>query len=220
MVLWLTVGINYDQKQAMSPAPSHSQQIRLFRNERIEKLTVVTPRGFLATWAVLLAFIGWTAWGTASLPTAVVLIGAGLIGWGLFEYAMHRFVFHWQPDSPMLQQFVFIMHGNHHADPNDPLRNLMPPIAGIPINGAVWLTLFVLFGASANWAFFGFIAGYICYDMLHYACHQWPMKGRVGMMFKRHHMRQHHGAQEGNYAISTLFFDRLFRTRVTSLKRG
>lgn len=211
---------NRDQKMPMDRAPSHSQQIRLFQNDWVEKLTVITPTSFLLTWATILTFIGWRAWGTAAAPTAVLLGILGFLGWGFFEYATHRYVFHWQPRSETLKRFVFIMHGNHHADPNDPLRNLMPPIAGIPINCAVWLILLALFGSTANCVFFGFVVGYVGYDMLHYACHQWPMKSRVGMMFKRHHMRHHHGAQDGNYAISTLFFDRIFHTRVTTLKRG
>lgn len=204
----------------MNRAPSHTQQIQLFRNERLEKLTVVTPVGFLMVWGAILPLIAWTALGTASAPVAIAMVVAGLFGWGLFEYVMHRFVFHWEPSNALLQQFVFLMHGNHHEAPNDPMRNLMPPAAGIPIIGTVWLVLLALFGSATNWAFFGFVIGYICYDMLHYACHQWPMKGRIGMMFKRHHMRHHYGAQDGNYAISTLFFDRWFRTRVTSVKRG
>lgn len=198
----------------------YSKPIRLFQNERLERLTVITPFGFVMTWAPVLPLVAWTAWDTASALEAALLVSAGLLFWGLFEYAMHRYAFHWEPKSALLKQFVFIMHGNHHDHPNDPLRNLMPPIAGLPITAVVWLALIAVLGDKAHWVFLGFLFGYLAYDMLHYACHQWPMKGRLGMMFKRHHMRHHHSRKPGNYAVSTLFFDRLFGTRLTSLKQG
>lgn len=197
---------------------SRQQQIRLFRSEWLEKLTIITPVGFIAAWSVLVPALIWLAWGTTDTMTASVLVLGGFAFWGLFEYSMHRFVFHWKPKNDLLRSFVFIMHGNHHADPNDPLRNLMPLVASIPITGTVWLAMYGLLGAKSTWAFVGFIIGYIIYDMLHYACHQWPMKGRMWTVFKKHHMRHHHARKEGNYAISTLFFDRLFGTRVVSLK--
>lgn len=198
----------------------YSKPIRLFQNERLERLTVITPFGFLLAWAPILPMIVWIAWDTAGAVDVLLLVGAGLLFWGLFEYAMHRFAFHWKPKSSLMKQFVFIMHGNHHDHPNDPQRNLMPPIASMPIAAALWLAMFALLGDRAHWFFLGFILGYLAYDILHYACHQWPMKGRVGMMFKRHHMRHHHSPKPGNYAVSTLFFDRLFGTHLTSLKQG
>lgn len=206
------------RKIAMVDPTSHSQQIRLFSNQWLERCTVITPVGFVATWSVLIPALVWLAWGTADQAVAMLLGVGGLLFWFLFEYGMHRWVFHWKPRHRLLQSFVFIMHGNHHADPNDPLRNLMPPVASIPITGSVWLVFLALFGAAGTWAFVGFIIGYVIYDMLHYACHQWPMKSRVWLPFKKHHMRHHFGVNEGNYAISGLPLDRLFRTQVESLK--
>src|SRR3546814_4613013 len=96
--------------------------------------------------------------------------------WTLTEYALHRFVFHWEPKSAVLRRFVFIMHGNHHAVPNDPLRNLMPPVVSLPVAGLIWVGMLALIGTGGNWLFLGFIGGYAGYDLVHYACHQWPMK--------------------------------------------
>lgn len=208
------------RKPVMVEPTSHPQKIRLFRNDWLERFTVITPVGFAATWAVLTPLLVWLAWGTAAPLQAALLCVGGLAFWCLFEYSLHRWAFHWKPRSKMLQTFVFIMHGNHHAEPNDPLRNLMPPIASIPITGSVWLVFLALLGDAGTWAFVGFIIGYVIYDMLHYACHQWPMKGRFWLPFKRHHMRHHFGAEEGNYAISALVLDRIMGSQVKSLKPG
>ncbi|CAH0497188.1 sterol desaturase family protein [Novosphingobium sp. CECT 9465] len=201
------------------PSPkSHSQQIRLFRNERLEQLTVISPAGFAAIWGAALPCIAWVGWGTTGVVPALGLFAAGLVFWTLFEYAMHRYLFHWNARIPLFEKFVFLMHGNHHADPNDRLRNLMPPIVSIPIAGSVWALGVLLLGPAGTWMFLGWITGYVAYDFTHYACHQWPMKGRLAYMLKRHHMRHHHARHEGNYAITALFWDSVFGTGIRSLK--
>ncbi|MCX7284500.1 MAG: sterol desaturase family protein [Novosphingobium sp.] len=202
----------------MAESTSQAQQVQLFRHAWLERLTVITPVGFAITWAILMPLLVWLAWGSANVLQAAVLGLAGLMFWGIFEYVIHRYSFHWKPKSKLFQSFVYIMHGNHHDVPNDPLRNLMPPIASIPITGSVWLLFIALFGFVSTWAFIGFLVGYIVYDMLHYACHQWPMKSRLWLPFKKHHMRHHFGANEGNYAITALFLDRVMGSRVESLK--
>ena len=197
---------------------SHSQQVRLFRNEWLERLTIISPAGFAAVWCISLPMIAWVGWGSASVLSALGLVALGLGIWTLFEYCMHRYLFHWEPGVAVLDKFVYLMHGNHHAAPNDPLRNLMPPIVSFPIGGAVWLVLLALIGPAGSWAFLGFMTGYVIYDMTHYACHQWAMRGTLAFALKRHHMRHHHGKQDGNFAITALFWDRIFGSSITSLK--
>lgn len=195
-------------------------RIRLFRNPWLEKLTVIHLSAFIALWAALLPAIGVTGLYVAPTLWAVPLVGAGLVVWTLTEYALHRYVFHFEPRSPMLQQAMFVIHANHHADANDPLRNLMPPIVSIPVGMAVWsLSVWVL-GAQGTWFLLGFMTGYVVYDLVHYACHQFPMKGRMARMLKTHHMRHHHFKVEGNYAITGMIWDRVFATRISSVGKA
>jgi 4-hydroxysphinganine ceramide fatty acyl 2-hydroxylase len=189
-------------------------RIRLFENRWLEKLTVISATSFMALWAVGLPLIAWQAWGTAGPFTAVLLVVAGLTLWTLTEYALHRVVFHWEPGSAVMEQFVFVLHGNHHAMPNDALRNLMPPIVSLPVGALVWAGFVALAGPAGSWLFLGWMGGYVAYDLVHYACHQWPMKGRLARMLKTHHMRHHHLHEAGNYAITGMMWDRLFRTRI------
>jgi sterol desaturase/sphingolipid hydroxylase (fatty acid hydroxylase superfamily) len=195
----------------------HSR-IRLFENRWLEKLTVINAGAFIALWAVALPAIAWTAWRTTPglAPLAMVgLLLVGLLVWSFTEYALHRFLFHWEPASRAMEQFVFVLHGNHHDQPNDPLRNLMPPIVSLPVGGAIWAAMVALVGPGGSWMFLGFMSGYVAYDLVHYACHQWPMKGRLARALKTHHMRHHHLKQDGNYAITGMVWDRLFRTRLS-----
>lgn len=198
--------------------PPHQTRIRLFESRWLERLTVISAPMFIALWAVGLPLIAWAAWGTATAGVAFGLAFAGVVLWTLAEYALHRFLFHWESGSAAVSHFVFIMHGNHHSVPNDPLRNLMPPMVSVTVGGLIWAAMLWLVGSAGSWLFLGFMAGYVTYDLVHYACHQWPMKGRLARMLKTHHMRHHHANQHGNYAITGMMWDRLFRTRITSLK--
>ncbi|WP_017669257.1 sterol desaturase family protein [Sandarakinorhabdus sp. AAP62] len=206
--------------------PSHSR-IKLFENRWLEKLTVISIPGFLALWSVALPVIGWRAWlatagaqGAPDMLAAGTACLAGVVLWTLTEYALHRFLFHWDPASAMMEQFVFVMHGNHHDMPNDPLRNLMPPIVSLPVAAVIWAVVVGLAGPVGNWLFLGWISGYVAYDLVHYACHQWPMKGRMARLLKTHHMRHHHLDEEGNYAITGMMWDRLFGTRIARERRA
>lgn len=198
---------------------SAQTRIRLFQNRWLEKLTVVNAPVFIVLWSVGLPLIAWGAWGTASAFGAVALSLAGWLLWTFTEYALHRFVFHWQPKSAAMAQFVFILHGNHHAFPNDPLRNLMPPMVSIPVGAVVGAGLVALIGPSGLWVLFGFMTGYVGYDLVHYACHQWPMKGNIGRILKQHHMRHHHGRDNGNYAITGMMWDRMLATHLKRQQR-
>lgn len=201
--------------------PVPTTRLTLFENRWLEKLTVISARAFIALWLVVLPVIGWAAWqggGAASPAAAIGLAVVGVLVWTLTEYGLHRFVFHWVANSARMEQFVFVLHGNHHSVPNDPLRNLMPPIVSLPVGGAIWAAMLAILGSAGSWVFLGFMTGYVVYDLAHYACHQWPMKGRLARAMKTHHMRHHHTGQDGNYAITGMMWDRLFRTRITSLK--
>jgi sterol desaturase/sphingolipid hydroxylase (fatty acid hydroxylase superfamily) len=144
---------------------------------------------------------------------------AGVAFWTLFEYAMHRYLFHWSLNWRPVKWLVYLIHGNHHAVPNDRMRNLMPPIVSLPVASLIWAGCVELLGPPGTWLLLGYLAGYVAYDVVHYACHQWPMSGRLALAIKKHHMRHHHIDEDGNYAISAIFWDRIFGTRIVSPKR-
>lgn len=196
--------------------PSSPGRLRLFRNPWLERLTVISLGVFAALWGVLLPVIAAIGFWIAPTMWAVPLMIAGVFTWTLTEYALHRFVFHFQPRSPVLQQVIFVIHANHHADANDPLRNLMPPIVSVPVGLAIWALSVWALGLEGTWFLLGFMGGYVVYDLVHFACHQFPMKGRMGRMLKTHHMRHHHLKVDGNYAITGMIWDRIFSTRISS----
>ncbi|KQM21991.1 sterol desaturase family protein [Novosphingobium sp. Leaf2] len=202
------------------PSPvSSPPRIRLFKSERLERLTLISPRLFAVVWAVLLPLFLLAAWGTATPFWAVGLLAGGLLFWSVFEYVMHRFLFHLDSDQRVIKWLVFLIHGNHHDNPNDPMRGMMPLGVSLPVAALVWAACVALIGAPGTWLFLGWISGYVLYDGLHFACHQWPMRGRLGSALKRHHMRHHYVDDGGNFAITAIFWDRVLGSRIDSLKR-
>lgn len=199
---------------------SASDRLRLFRNPWLEQLTVIPLGAFVGLWAVLLPAIAGVGYVTAASLWAVPLVIAGVIVWTLTEYVLHRYVFHFEPNSQFLKQVIFVIHENHHADPNDALRNLMPPIVSIPVGLLVWSLSVWALGAVGTWFLLGFMTGYVAYDLVHFATHRLRMKGRIGRMLKTHHMRHHHLKVEGNYAITGMIWDRIFATRISSVRKA
>ena len=135
------------------------------------------------------------------------------LGWTLLEYGIHRFLFHFDKRFAWGQRLAFIVHGCHHVDPADPTRNIMPVPASLP----VFLAFFALFAllvplpsALIGFGCIGF--GYMTYDLTHYACHQLPMKNRLGRWLKRHHLQHHFRNPDRNFAVTLPLWDLVFRT--------
>jgi hypothetical protein len=70
----------------------------------------------------------------------------------------------------------------------------------------------LIFGRFASSAFAGLVFGYVCYDMLHYATHHFPMKRGALLWLKQYHLRHHYKDDHVGYGISSPLWDYVFRT--------
>ncbi|PKP97676.1 MAG: fatty acid hydroxylase, partial [Alphaproteobacteria bacterium HGW-Alphaproteobacteria-15] len=151
----------------MNRPPHQSNRLVLFENRWLEQFTVISVGWFVAIWAVIVPLVVMAAWGTFSPLSAIGLMLAGWFIWSIFEYIAHRKLFHFDTDRPWLERVVFIIHGNHHVQPRDELRNLMPPIVSVPVSMSIWALLWAMAGDAGTWMFVGFIGGYVAYDLTH-----------------------------------------------------
>lgn len=193
---------------------AHPTRVRLFRNKWLE-LTTLTPFPlFFSVWilidilAAVTAFQADTGWG--------ILTGfmAGLLVWLLFEYVAHRYLFHLSLSSVMGRHLIFLIHGNHHEDPKDPLRSIMPLTVSLPLGFLIWFSWCHSGIPAHDSAFFGFAAGYTVYDTVHWSCHQTSSRGRLARVLRKHHLLHHHAPIHGNYATTVPLLDRIFRTHI------
>ena len=153
--------------------------------------------------------------GAQPLGAAAATFAAGYLVWTLTEYALHRTVFHWVPRASWGPRFHFILHGVHHDWVFDRLRLVMPPSVSVLL-GLVFGAAFRLVLGPQHWwaAFSGFTAGYLVYDVTHYAVHHLKLRGPVFAALKRHHLLHHHSpAHRGRkFGVSTTLWDHIFRT--------
>lgn len=209
--------ISYDQ-----------EPIRLLKSDFLEPFTHITPQVVLIIWLpILIAFaaVGVLNWPAGASPLwypVAFAFGLTLL-WTLMEYLLHRFVFHFKPRSHTQRQLIFLFHGIHHYQPHVKTRLVMPPVVSIPLAcvfyGLFWLILDGMLGMPYLIApmFAGTILGYVSYDIIHYATHHLPMKGKVLKFLKRHHMEHHFKTPDARFGVSSNLWDLVFRTEPQTL---
>ncbi len=137
---------------------------------------------------------------------------SGIAGWTFVEYVMHRFILH-------SIRAVAEMHDLHHASPT--------AYIGIP----TWLSL-VCFGAGgfvplwfiagleiASGAVTWLMIGYVWYIVVHNAVHRWRLDQESFLYrAKLRHAAHNYGKQDGNFGVTTAFWDRGFGTTVVGTR--
>ena len=148
-----------------------------------------------------------------SAVTILSLFILGLAVWTLTEYTLHRFIFHFEFKSEFGKQIHFIFHGVHHDYPNDSRRLVMPPSVSVPL-AILFYVIFILILDPVNVApfFVGFIIGYLCYDMTHYAVHHFNMHNKVWLAVKNHHMKHHYMDSTKGFGVSSPVWDEVMGT--------
>jgi dihydroceramide fatty acyl 2-hydroxylase len=185
----------------------------MFDSRLLDALSRVHPA--VPVLIFLPAIVALSAWGLADLgvlEVAALALG-GYALWTLFEYWLHRLVFHFEPEEGLGARMHWIIHGVHHDHPNDPMRLVMPPAVSVPLAAAVFGVLFLIFGARLAPAIgAGFFTGYLIYDMMHYYLHHFRPHGRLGRMLRERHMRHHFQDDTRGFGISAPYWDEVFRT--------
>ena len=142
-------------------------------------------------------------WGLWSLSFV-----AGAATWTFAEYQLHRWVLHHVP-------YVKDMHEAHHDD--------QKALIGTPS----WLSLAIVLllvllpailiaGFSYGAGFTAGIAlGYFFYIIVHHGVHHWRLRpGSYMYKLKHRHALHHHFNDEGNYGVTTGFWDKVFGTDI------
>jgi sterol desaturase/sphingolipid hydroxylase (fatty acid hydroxylase superfamily) len=173
---------------------------------------------------VLLIAYGLRGQPARDAPYFVALFVFGAILWTLVEYLLHRFVFH-------EVAFIRDMHDAHHQEPTAYVGS--PAALGLLAFAALsFAPLRLVCGSFAACGLTaGLMLGYLGYLTVHHGVHHWRITpGSRLYMLKHRHARHHYAKIEGNYGVTTLFWDSLFGTsledaskasrRVTEADRG
>lgn len=186
---------------------------RMFDQSFLEWFTHVHPAALPAVYVPLAI---WTFWrglsAGVSIAQSCALVAAGLFLWTLMEYVIHRFSFHFAPRGRFGVILAYLVHGVHHAYPEDHRRWVMPPSVSLPVGLVLYFAFSFVFGRFIGPLASGVALGYLAYDLMHYFLHRGRMKSRVGRFLRNHHMQHHYATPERRFGVSTPLWDYVFRT--------
>jgi|SRR5579863_2079253 dihydroceramide fatty acyl 2-hydroxylase len=192
----------------------------MFESRLLDRFTrvhpAVPPLLFLPAIAVLATL--------AFLRDDPLEAGPGLVAgyalWTFSEYWIHRIVFHFEPEQGAAARFHWMIHGAHHDHPNDPRRLVMPPVVSLPLASAFFGLFVLVFSLPLAWSITaGFFAGYLAYDMLHYALHHARARGPITRRLRELHMRHHFEDDRRGFAVSAPWWDIVFGTASPRTRR-
>jgi 4-hydroxysphinganine ceramide fatty acyl 2-hydroxylase len=194
---------------------NEDESLRLFQSDVLEKLTKVHPATPVLIFSPVIGFLIWQAHKVFSTPSLSILFlfFSGVLFWTLFEYALHRYVFHFEPEDRFLKRIHFLIHGIHHAYPRDSRRLVMPPSVSIPLSlGIYWICTKIFTPNTLPPFFAGFLFGYLCYDMVHYGIHNLNITNKFWMTIKKHHYRHHYSDKTHGFGVSSPLWDLIFKS--------
>ncbi len=192
-----------------------TESVRMFKSNWMEALSKVHFSVPLFIYIPVIGFMTWLAFDGGISPVYYFLfLVAGIIVWTATEYLLHRFIFHFEPSSEWGKRIHFIFHGVHHDYPKDAKRLVMPPSASIPLAIGFYFLFYILFENKVYlYPFYsGFIAGYLVYDMMHYAMHHYNFKSSLMKQVKQHHMLHHYDDPTKGYGVSSSLWDVILRS--------
>ncbi len=74
-----------------------------------------------------------------SVTSVVLFVGVGFLSWGLIEYGLHRFIFHYDARSRIGRKIVYHAHMSHHENPEANNRHFASLFLSVPVAIVYWL---------------------------------------------------------------------------------
>jgi sterol desaturase/sphingolipid hydroxylase (fatty acid hydroxylase superfamily) len=189
------------------------KQGRIFKDQRLERLTKSSPKIAIAFYAYLIVLFFALSYQFTALDTLETIAAylGGSVLWTLMEYILHRYIFHINIYFPKAKRFHYMVHGVHHEQPADKERLFLPPVPGTIIAAILFLCCYLV-SREYSFAFMaGITSGYLVYSFIHYTVHTNPNT----RLFRRqwfHHALHHYKYPEKAFGVSSPLWDKVFRT--------
>jgi dihydroceramide fatty acyl 2-hydroxylase len=199
----------------MNTLSFHRGSARMFENNALERLSHVHPATPALIFVPVMALSLYAAAGIYRTAPSTLLwqMAGGYLAWTLFEYWLHRLLFHLPARGPISAGIYFFIHGVHHDWPWDTSRLVMPPAVSISLALLFYYLFCGIFGSAQAHGFFaGFVGGYLIYDTAHWYIHAGHPRTRWGNYIQRQHMIHHFRAPNTRFGVSCPWWDVVFRT--------
>ena len=186
---------------------------QIFESRFLEFFTRTSPRLTLVYYGtlylLLLALHFMYAGGSILVGTAVYL--GALFFWTLFEYLMHRYIFHFINEQEWSKKMHYAIHGVHHTYPRDEERLFMPPLPGTVVIALVFGIFYLMMGTHAFLFMAGFLNGWGFYVFIHFFVHTYQPVKPFKFLWT-HHARHHYQDSNTAYGVSSPLWDYVFGT--------
>ncbi|MBS1763835.1 MAG: sterol desaturase family protein [Bacteroidetes bacterium] len=193
---------------------SNKGSATLFKNSFLEKLTrtnFIVPV-LLYSIIGIVVFIYSARTFSMSIYQLLLLFFAGWLVFTLFEYLIHRFLFHFHADTEKQKELQYKIHGVHHHFPKDKDRLAMPVVLSLLL-AAIFFFLFMILPGKSGYPFFaGFISGYAAYLFIHYAVHRYRQPHNMLNILWKHHSLHHYKSENTAFGVSNPLWDYIFGT--------
>lgn len=210
-----------DRWDGIMSAPAHHNRkridgIQVLQNRFLERYFATSHWFTPAVWfGPIIAYGIYRSLTDPMVPgwlTATLII-SGISLWTLFEYVLHRVIFHATAKTPGGKRRLFMMHGYHHEFPSDRRRLVAPPALSWPIAVVIISTYYLLAGPHYFGALTaGTAIGYLAYDWVHYYTHHARPQTRFGKFLRRFHLEHHFKDQTTHFGLSSPLWDVLVGT--------
>lgn len=216
------VGVLGDKYQKwIHSFPTTDHTVKMFTQDSLENLTKCPWYMPLLFWIPII-FVELVHYvqllgGISNIQPFIFLLSAltGVVCWLLFEYTLHRYIFHIKTSGYFSNIFHFLIHGHHHITPMDLDRLVFPPVPAMIIAAPIWYSAPRLLGVAIGYPWLiGFALGYLMYDMTHFWIHSAVPTSTFLKMQKRRHVHHHYFRPSVNFGISNPLFDYVFGTIV------
>lgn len=188
------------------------ESLTLFKNPVLNHLSHIHPMIPVVAFLPVIIYNLYFAFSFTGYYFSWTLFACGIFVWTFIEYIMHRFVFHFHPKNTFLKKIHYLTHGIHHDYPSDSTRLVMPLPISIPLAFLFYLVHSYFLGTWTQATYAGFVFGYLCYDMIHFATHHWKMRSPIGKYLRRKHLEHHFATPEKTFGVTSPLWDFIFFT--------
>lgn len=164
--------------------------------------------------AVVLCLFALTRGEALSPSASLLLLASGVLSWGLLEYVLHRFVFHYDARSQLGKKVVYAAHLSHHDDPRATDRIFSGLLISAPVAAAYVLLAWIATGSwrAASFLFTGLASAYFYYEWLHFRAHHRRSRLRLFRYLRKYHLLHHYKTPELRFGVTSPLFDIIFGT--------
>lgn len=188
---------------------------RVFKNPILEFLTMTHIAFPLTIFPMLSAGTIYLAHSTfeIGINSITIWVLSSFFLFTLFEYIIHRKVFHWEPNTPFKKFIQYHFHGLHHAEPKDKKRLAMPIVVSFSLYFVLLALAFLIIGKYSFVFAPGFALGYTAYLGVHFMVHAYapPKSGPFKILWINHSIH-HYKDDTVAFGVSSPLWDIVFGT--------